>query len=89
MRSIGRSVRSVGSVCLKIFVRFVPHVSAPLRTKIREIRVQRNIRVIRAIRVQKKSRVQKIRVRFVFKTSHVSIEIQNSTLRHGYGAYDT
>ena len=59
MRSIGRSVRSVGSVCLKIFVRFVPHVSAPLRTKIREIReireicVQRNIRFIRAIRVQK------------------------------------
>ena len=38
MRSIGRSVRSVRSVCLKIFVRFVPHVSAPLRTKIREIR---------------------------------------------------
>ena len=39
MRSIGRSVRSVRSVCeIKIFVRFVPHVSAPLRTKIREIR---------------------------------------------------
>ena len=38
MRSIGRSVRSVRSVCkIKIFVRFVPHVSAPLRTKIREI----------------------------------------------------
>jgi|GEM_PF-5059667 len=34
MRSIGR----VRSVCLKIFVRFVPHVSAPPRTKIREIR---------------------------------------------------
>ena len=26
---------------------------------------------------------KKIRVRFVFKTSHVSIEIQNSTLRFG------
>ena len=59
MRSIGRSVRSVRSVCkIKIFVRFVPHVSAPPRTKIREIRVHKNIRVIRKIRVQKKSRVQ-------------------------------
>ena len=62
MRSIGRSVRSVRSVCeIKIFVRFVPHVSAPPRTKIREIceiRVLNNIRVIRVIRVQKKSRVQ-------------------------------
>ena len=39
MRSIGRSVRSVRSVCeIKIFVRFVPLVSAPPRTKIREIR---------------------------------------------------
>lgn len=59
MRSIGRSVRSVCKI--KIFVRFVPHVSAPLRTKIREIceiRVHKNIRVIRKIRVQKKSRVQ-------------------------------
>ena len=58
MRSIGR----VRSVCkIKIFVRFVPHVSAPPRTKIREIceiRVHKNIRVIRKIRVQKKSRVQ-------------------------------
>lgn len=54
MRSIGRSVRSVCKI--KIFVRFVPHVSAPLRTKIREIceiRVHKNIRVIRKIRVQK------------------------------------
>ena len=36
----------------------VPHVSAPLRTKIREIgaiRVPKNIRVIRVIRVQKNS----------------------------------
>ena len=54
MRSIGRSVRSVRSVCeINIFVRFVPHVSAPPRTKIREIgeiRVQdKNIRVIRVI----------------------------------------
>ena len=41
MRSIGRSVRSVRSVCkIKIFVRFVPLVSAPPRTKIREIRVR-------------------------------------------------
>ena len=63
MRSIGRSVRSVRSVCLKIFVRFVPHVSAPLRTKIREICeicVQRNIRFIRAIRVQKNLVFKKI-----------------------------
>ena len=55
MRSIGRSVRSVCEI--KIFVRFVPHVSAPPRTKIREIceiRVLKNIRVIRVIRVQKK-----------------------------------
>ncbi len=36
MRSIGRSVRSVCEI--KIFVRFVPYVGAPLRTKIREIR---------------------------------------------------
>ena len=66
MRSIGRSVRSVRSVCeIKIFVRFVPHVSAPLRTKIREIceiRVLKNIRVIRVIRVQKKLVFKKSRV---------------------------
>ena len=50
MRSIGRSVRSVRSVCeINIFVRFVPHVSAPPRTKICEIRVLKNIRVIRVI----------------------------------------
>ena len=49
MRSIGRSVRSVRSVCeINIFVRFVPHVSAPPRTK-SEIRVLKNIRVIRVI----------------------------------------
>ena len=54
MRSIGRSVRSVRSVCeINIFVRFVPHVSAPPRTKICEIRVLKNIRVIRVIRVKK------------------------------------
>ena len=40
----------VRSVCeINIFVRFVPHVSAPLRTKICEIRVLKNIRVIRVI----------------------------------------
>ena len=47
-------MRSVRSVCeINIFVRFVPHVSAPPRTKICEIRVLKNIRVIRVIRVKK------------------------------------
>ena len=61
MRSIGRSVRSVRSVCeINIFVRFVPHVSAPPRTKICEIRVLKNIRVIRVIRVKKNLVLKKI-----------------------------
>ena len=74
MRSIGRSVRSVCEI--NIFVRFVPHVSAPPRTKICEIRVLKNIRVIRVITslqsvglrrisCSKKSRVQVCRKTFV------------------------
>ena len=38
----------------------VPYVSAPPRTKIREIRVQKKIRFIRKIRVQKKYRVRSV-----------------------------
>ena len=63
MRSIGRSVRSVCKI--KIFVRFVPHVSAPPRTKIREIRE------IRVRPLSSSSMCKKLFVLFVFKKNLV------------------
>ena len=54
------------SVCkIKIFVRFVPYVSAPLRTKIREIRE------IRVRPLSSSSMCKKLFVLFVFKKNLV------------------
>ena len=81
MRSIGRSVRSVRSVCIKIFVLFVKFVfkknlvfkHQEQRIRESEIRVPKNIRVIRIIRVQKKYRVT-----FRVPRSRATIKFTNS-----------
>ena len=76
------SLRSVGLRRISCSKSRVPHVSAPPRTKIREIRMpNKNIRVIRVIRVQK--------IQYEIRVPHKNIRvIPKATLDFFRGFFD-